>query len=301
MRIHHDIEERIKKYVSHGLLNTIFHGPKGSGKHSIVLKMLNSLNSNLYEKEKVRQWEETGITFYSTSTYIRFDAKECIRKKANLPKIIEEIGRTRDISADSNKVIYIRYLNYLGDQQEAFRQLVEDTYLSCRYVFTCRNIDSVDPALISRCFLVRIPSPTREILKNFINDYKPNININTSDDLTEELKEKLIDMCNGNLNTLQNLILLQLKNSEPNPPDVLKEFCDQIFKDCSNLKNLSNIQSISEKIHYSEFSILDICKRMDNKQFFINDLQKYAAIQSPSLYDTMRLITIISKSVNKKG
>ena len=76
-------------------------------------------------------------------------------KKANLSTIIEEIARTRDVSINNNKVIYIRNFNYLGNQQESFRQLVEDTYLTCRYVFTCRNIDSVDPALNSRCFLIK--------------------------------------------------------------------------------------------------------------------------------------------------
>ena len=126
--IHPEIQNRLYQYISNGILNTIFYGGPGVGKHTLILNMFRSLNPNLKEKEKVQFWEETGVRIYSTSNYIRFDAKECVRKKANLPKIIEEISRTRDISADSNKIIYIRYINYLGSQQEAFRQLVEDTF-----------------------------------------------------------------------------------------------------------------------------------------------------------------------------
>ena len=129
--------------------------------------------------------------------------KECVRKKANLPKIIEEISRTRDISADSNKIIYIRYLNYLGDQQEAFRQLVEDTYLTCRYVFTCRNIDSVDPALNSRCFLIRVPSPCKKHMLSYTNEVLPDVSL--------FLREKMVHESDGNLNTLIHLMMLHKK------------------------------------------------------------------------------------------
>ena len=88
MQIHPEIEDRITKYFSQGMLNTIFYGGRGVGKHTLVLKMLNSGN---HEKEKIRFWEDTGVRFYSTSTYIRFDAKECVRKKANLPLILHLI------------------------------------------------------------------------------------------------------------------------------------------------------------------------------------------------------------------
>ena len=202
--IHTSLEKKIKNYVSHGLLNTIFYGQKGTGKHTLVLKILNSIGSNIAnENEKCRQWEDTGVNFYSTSTYIRFDARECMRKKANLLQIIEEIGRTRDISADSNKVIYIRYVNYLGDQQEAFRQLVEDSYLTCRYIFTCRNIDTIDPALNSRCFLIRVPSPPNEILISYLMCKEPK--------LSEVSCKRLVKCSNGNMNTLKNLLVIQKK------------------------------------------------------------------------------------------
>tara|TARA_Y100000389_G_scaffold194575_1_gene224782 strand:+ start:208 stop:1080 length:873 start_codon:yes stop_codon:yes gene_type:complete len=290
MTIHTNLENKAKKYVSHGLLNTIFHGPKGSGKHTLVLKMLNSLWSNTEnEKEKCRQWENTGVNFYSTSTYIRFDARECMRKKTNLLKIIEEIGRTRDISGDTNKVIYIRYVNYLGDQQEAFRQLVEDSYLTCRYIFTCRNIDTIDPALNSRCFLIRVPSPSKETLINYIKILEPGFSI--------ELCESIAKISNGNLNSLKNLLMIQKKNvSEINAVDVLSRVAIALQNSLRNALNLSSIYNIAEKYHYSEFVITDICMCMDNLEVFIKEIQNYSSLFSASLYDTIKLFMKISKT-----
>tara|TARA_B100001564_G_C20658565_1_gene680465 strand:+ start:669 stop:1556 length:888 start_codon:yes stop_codon:yes gene_type:complete len=292
MQIHPEIEDRITKYFSQGMLNTIFYGGRGVGKHTLVLKML---NSGKHEKEKIRFWEDTGVRFYSTSTYIRFDAKECVRKKANLPKIIEEIGRTRDISADCSKIIYIRYLNYLGEQQEAFRQLVEDTYLTCRYVFTCRNIDSVDPALNSRCFLIRVPTPSPEKMIYFAREKAPKEPI--------ELLKSMVNESGGNLNSLKHLTMLHKKISNREGydtySDIHKEVADLIMNKLKDAEDVSSIHSIAEKYHYSELPILDICRRMDDMSMFIIQLQKYAAIVSPSLYDTILLFLDIASIFNK--
>jgi replication-associated recombination protein RarA len=292
MKIHPEIEDRITKYFSQGMLNTIFYGGRGVGKHTLVLKML---NSGKHEKEKIRFWEDTGVRFYSTSTYIRFDAKECVRKKANLPKIIEEIGRTRDISADCSKIIYIRYLNYLGAQQEAFRQLVEDTYLTCRYVFTCRNIDSVDPALNSRCFLIRVPTPLAERMLYFTRERLPDVSI--------ELLRKMVDESDGNLNSLKHLTMLHKKisNREGHNTyrDIHKEIADVIINKLKEATSVSIIHSLAEKYHYSELPILDICIRMNDMEKFVLELQKYSAIVIPSLYDTILLFLEISKKCNK--
>ena len=293
MKVHPEIENRITKYFSQGMLNTIFYGGRGVGKHTLVLRMLNSGKN---EKEKIRTWEDTGVRFYSTSSYIRFDAKECVRKKANLPKIIEEIGRTRDISADCSKIIYIRYLNYLGEQQEAFRQLVEDTYLTCRYVFTCRNIDSVDPALNSRCFLIRVPRPRSEKLLYFCRQLIPN------GDMC--LLKQMVNESEGNLNSLKHLTMLHKKISKRDGyetyNDIHLEVANSIQEKLVNATVVSTIHSLAEKYHYSELSILDICRRMNEMDNFVVKLQEYAAIMNPSLYDTILLFLNITKVCNKE-
>jgi len=295
INVHPDIQERLTQYISNGILNTIFYGQPGVGKHTLILNMFKSLNQNLKEKEKIQFWEESCVRIYSTSTYIRFDAKECVRKKANLPKIIEEISRTRDISADSNKIIYIRYINYLGAQQEAFRQLVEDTHLTCRYVFTCRNIDTIDPALNSRCLLIRVPSPSVNSLIEFTNKYSIHR-------LTESETKKIISYSDKNINTLKHIIMLSNKMSKVDNYEmynILYKMVNDIITEISSTTKLATIQTLAEKYHYSELNILDLCKHMPHIHFFITHLQKYSSYQTPSLYDTSVLFLQISKIFNK--
>tara|TARA_Y100000389_G_scaffold37455_2_gene31801 strand:+ start:3044 stop:3970 length:927 start_codon:yes stop_codon:yes gene_type:complete len=301
MQIHKDIEEKLYKYISKGILNTIFYGPPGIGKHTLILKMLNRNNHGdgniTLEKEKVHRLDENGVRIYTTSKYIRFDAKECVLKKANLPKIIEEISSTRDISGDSNKIIYIRYINHLESQQEAFRQLVEDTYLTCRYVFTCRNIDTIDPALNSRCLLINVSHPSRDILSNYV------CNLMTDDNLkSEEIIIQILEVSGVNLNTIKNVTMLVCKLYRNKQieccPDIVKEMSEYIENELTNAKKLSDIQHFAEKIHYSELSILDLCKKINKKHLFIRDFQKYSSILNPTLYDTFVLLLKLTKKMN---
>ena len=293
--IHPEIQNRLYQYISNGILNTIFYGGPGVGKHTLILNMFRSLNPNLKEKEKVQFWEETGVRIYSTSNYIRFDAKECVRKKANLPKIIEEISRTRDISADSNKIIYIRYINYLGSQQEAFRQLVEDTHLTCRYVFTCRNIDTIDPALNSRCLLIRVPAPSNKSLIEFTNNHSIH-------SLKPDHIDTLISYSNKNLNTLKHIIMYtnkMLPTDNYKLTNILSDMANTIINDLENTEKISKVQTLSEKYHYSELNILDLSKQMDKLDLFVQELQDYSSILNPSLYDTCILFLKIAQVYNK--
>ena len=302
MQIHKDIEDRLYKYISNGILNTIFYGSQGVGKHTLILKMFNSLNNGIIEKEKIQNLEENGIRIYSTSRYIRFDAKECVRKKANLPKIIEEISRTRDISGDSNthKIIYIRYINYLEDQQEAFRQLVEDTHLTCRFVFTCRNIDTVDPALNSRCLLVRVPGPPKEKLYEFTKSLI-DCKLPLYDSLENNYISKIVEISGNNLNSIKNITLLVNKMAYTNNyelENITEMTAKYIVNELTKATKMCTIQSLAEKYHYSELSILDLCRKMDKKESFIKDIHIYSSIVHPSLYDTFILFLKITKTFN---
>ena len=78
------------------------------------------------------------------------------------------------------------------------------------------------------------------------------------------------------------------------------EVANSIQEKLANATNLSSIHSLAEKYHYSELSILDICRRMKNMDIFLVKLQKYAAILNPSLYDTILLFLNITKVCNKE-
>ena len=294
MTIHNELQSKLNQYFHKGLFNTIFYGSKGSGKHTLILNMLNyGLEKN--EIEKKIYWENGNLVFYSTSRYIRFDAKDCNKKNTNLVKIIEEISRTKNISDKYNKIIYIRYLNYLGSQQDAFRQLLEDTYTTCRYVFTCRNIDTIDKALHSRCLLVRVPSPSNDNLLTLL----PNT-------LTcPKIIDKFLEISQGNISTFKNLILLYQKASCNNTNmelfdfDIYSIMAKKIQNELHNTETMSKISKLAEKYHYSELSILDICQKMENISEISEFIKNYSIIMNPTSFDTISLFTNIVNCQNK--
>jgi len=293
MTIHNELQSKLNQYFHKGLFNTIFYGSKGVGKHTLVLNMLNSgLEKN--EIEKKIYWEDSSLVFYSTSRYIRFDAKDCNKKNTNLVKIIEEISRTKNISDKYNKIIYIRYLNFLGAQQDAFRQLLEDTYSTCRYVFTCRNIDTIDKALHSRCLLVRVPSPSNDSLITLV----PN-------EITcSKLINNFLEISQGNISTFKHLILLYQKASCNNTSleninfDIYSTIANKIQNELIHTDKLSKINKLAEKYHFSELSIIDICQKMENISEISEFIKNYSVILNPTSFDTIALFTNIVKIQN---
>lgn len=296
MSIHNELQSKLNQYFHKGLFNTIFYGGKGVGKHNLILNMLNyGLEKN--EIEKKRYWENSGLVFYSTSRYIRFDAKDCNKKNTNLVKIIEEISRTRNISDKYNKIIYIRYLNYLGTQQDSFRQLLEDTYSTCRYVFTCRNIDTIDKALHSRCLLVRVPSPSDDSLLTLL----------PSNITCTKLINKFCEISQGNISTFKHLILLYKKGSCDNTSmeeidfDVYSTIAKKIQDELLSTQKMCKINNLAEKYHFSELSILDICQKMESISEISDFIRKYSVILNPTPFDTISLFVNIVNSQNKNA
>lgn len=293
MTIHNELQSKLNQYFHKGLFNTIFYGSKGVGKHNLILNMLNyGLEKN--EIEKKIYWENSSLVFYSTSRYIRFDAKDCNKKNTNLVKIIEEISRTKSISDKYNKIIYIRYLNYLGTQQDAFRQLLEDTYSTCRYVFTCRNIDTIDKALHSRCLLVRIPSPSNDSL----------LSILPSTITSSKIIDTFLEIAQGNISTFKNLILLYQKAACNNTSlenydfDIYSIMAKKIQDELISTQSMSKISKLAEKYHFSEFSILDICQKMENISEIAEFIKNYSIITNPTSFDTIALFANIVSSQN---
>ncbi len=161
-------------------------------------------------------------------------------------------------------------------------------YLTCRYVFTCHNIDSVDPALNSRCFLIRITHPTKESLMIFTQNELSNAPL--------ENIEQLVCMSKYNINTLKHLIMFYKKYTHTKYtdfPNIVKDTALYIEKEMTNITNLSTVHSLAEKYHTSELCILDICKYMNHIDG--TAFQQYSSKLNPSLYDTILLFCHISK------
>lgn len=282
-----DLEKKIISYVNKGILNTIFYGPSGSGKNSLVKRMLNSIGKpslielDKCEKEKKGYWNNDEIPFYTSSNYIKFNGSECVGKVTKLVRIIEEIAETKNISKNI-KIIYIKNLNLLHSKQENLRQVVEDTFETCRFIFTVRNVDKVDSALNSRCMSLRIPCPNYTFFKSFIKKEIPTIQISDID--------LLIESSARNINTLK--ILLTYYKKFGSVCNANKEIADSIKSDLQKFDTISDIHAIAEKYFTSEINILDICKYIDLDDGVLETIIDYANSDEASFY---KLILIFYK------
>jgi len=253
-----DLEKKLETYLKGGLLNTIFFG-RGN-KNKVIFKMLNPNN----DTETENRWENR-VTFYSTNNYIRFDSRDFIKNKSELISILGDLSKNKTITPSQySNIFFVQNLNCLDTkQQEGFRQIIEDAYHS-RFIFTCENIDSLDPALISRCSLIQIRTDTQ----NYINsdtEYHKNI-----------LKHMgIIDP----EKTMTNILLREIKSSD----------------------SLKKIHAIADKIHTSEIDIINTFKESENIiPSTVYDLQKYATIKNPTQFDTLLLLLKIKKALISK-
>ena len=246
------MDKYLEKYKCEGLLNTIFFG-RGN-KNKVILKMLNPNNN---ETEIENYWENQ-VPFFSTNTYIRFDSRDFLHSKIELSSILEELSKNRTITSQCSKIFFVQNINCLANkEQERFRQIIEDSYYS-RFIFTCENIDSLDPAIISRCFLIQIKTEN-ESYTNSDTEYHKTI----------------------------------LKNMGIHEPEQL--MADILLKELKQCDTLKKIHVIADKIHTSEIDIVNMFK--ESEIHSIRDIQKYAAKKNPTQFDCLLLLLKIKKSL----
>tara|TARA_Y100000389_G_scaffold203006_1_gene250068 strand:+ start:3044 stop:3946 length:903 start_codon:yes stop_codon:yes gene_type:complete len=285
--IENKIEGRVLNYFKKGLLNTIFYGPPKSGKDSLIIRVINTLGKDTNtlvsydecEIERKGYMNDEVLPFYTTSRYIKFNGRDYIGKVTKLVEFIENISETRNVSNDV-KIIYIRNLNLLLDKQEILRQVVEDTFSTCRFIFTVRNIDQVDSALNSRCMSICIPSPSINSLKNFVHQKIPNI--------CDKDCELMIESSMRNMNLL-NIIIMYYERFDK-ISNANKDIAQNIECELNNCDNVSSINNLAERYFTSEVNLLNVCRylKIDSEEDIIQMI-KYGTHDTSSLYKLVLL------------
>ena len=106
MKFHPDVEEQTNVYSKKMLLNTLFYGPSGSGKHTLAMNLLKQLFGVLGKPNEYVD-EVLGIKYAVTSKYIMIDGYEWKQSKVSIAKCIEELTQTQHVFTGLYKVIYI--------------------------------------------------------------------------------------------------------------------------------------------------------------------------------------------------
>ena len=102
MKFHPDVEEQTNVYSKKMLLNTLFYGPSGSGKHTLAMNLLKQLFGVLGKPNEYVD-EVLGIKYAVTSKYIMIDGYEWKQSKVSIAKCIEALKAKRDY----DEIIYM--------------------------------------------------------------------------------------------------------------------------------------------------------------------------------------------------
>ena len=256
-----DIVDKIMNFGKNGVLpNVIFHGPAGSGKHTIVLTFLSKLLSNdgnlnlsIYKrsnlKYNVNYQEKNDITIniIKNNHYFEIDADDYgYNDKKIFYNFISEISNSVDVSSQKYKIIIIKNADKLSSEaQYTLKRIMETNYKCFRIIFIVGNISLLDNAIKSRCIIIRIPGPNKENMETIINNISKKENI----DINEKQIEYLIQNCENNLNKL--LLLFQcafIKNQYETPKDRFKIFFNDFINSIKKTKS-NNIDQIRNKIY----------------------------------------------------
>lgn len=280
---HKDIIKKLKNYDQNTLINTLFYGPKCSGKKILIesfikyIYNLTELQSEIIEYDIKINNNDVQIKCIQSNYHYEFFLYEYgLYDKHVLCNFIKEMASTKNIINNGYKIIVLHSIDKLNKAALlSLRRIMEIHTLSARFIFTANNLSKLDESIISRCLNLRVPFPVNQIdeyIEHCENKLKKNLN-----------KIKIKSKCKENLFKLNTLIH---NNDYIDPLDIYIKNINDIIKTSNNITFIDNIRTIIYKLHLLDFSSEDILKNYLNfilKSKDYNNEQKYKIIEKCAL------------------
>ena len=208
---HNDILEQLKIISSdNSIPHLIFHGPKGSGKKTIIRLFLMMLFGKSASREHNIIYTITGSGNNSTEVKIKQSKHHIVIEPYNtnfdkylVNDIVKKYAKTTPIdifmpNRKSFKIIFIKDIDKLSYYaQTSLRRTMEIYSKNCRFVMLSHSLSKVINPLISRCLCIKINSPSDKDIFRWIysigSDNNISMNLNSYSDI--------INKSNGNLKT----------------------------------------------------------------------------------------------------
>ena len=235
--------------------NTLFYGPYGSGKYTIILNVLLKIFGEDILKKKQSVFNITKscgnpkefIIFQSNYHFEINLNKYLFNDRISLVNLLNQLIQTKDVNTSKYKIILIRNIHYLSSDIIKFLGSIIEKYIdNVRFLFTAStNYSRIINILKGRYFLIRIPSPTDDELIDFtsyvFNDNNINMSINN--------QQKIVSKSDKNLHNLMIYIQLCCENNKYieyfSPMEL---YVKEIFK-LIKKKNNSSLIKIREYIY----------------------------------------------------
>lgn len=273
---HKDILDQLKILSEDDSIpHTIFYGPEGSGKKSLIYLFLKMI----YD-DSVFDLSEVTYNVSGSSTEIQVKVKQ-----SNYHLVIEPNNNNSDryliqgvlnkyvkknplnvfVSKRNFKVVLINNVDNLSYYtQAALRRMMEKYSNTCRFILWCRSLNKVIDPIVSRCLSIRVGNPTDDDLltRLFHISSLERININF------DILNNIIKKSKGNIkNALWLLNLEKYNYTDDNVyENEIKEISNKILE--CKISNLHKIRDMIYKIIITNFDESTILN--DILDFFLN-------------------------------
>lgn len=154
--------------------NLIICGPPQSGKLTITRAFLSSVFDNdIYNLETIEHSVRQNCSNYTVKIYrsihhfeVSFTglqyADRCV-----LTSLLDNYFSTANVVNREHKILVIRNFEELTrPAQFSLRRRIETAFQSVRFIFISRSFNHIEPAIISRCLLLKCPKPNNIEIEN---------------------------------------------------------------------------------------------------------------------------------------
>jgi replication factor C subunit 3/5 len=155
--------------------HTLFYGPPGAGKKTLILALLRQMFGAGAEKLRVecKPWKldlpsrtlEVEFTTVSSAYHVEMNPSDVGNNdRYVVQEIIKEMARGRPVNADGTRGFKVLVLNEVDrltkEAQHSLRRTMEKYSAACRLILCCTNVSKVIEPVRSRCLCVRVAAPS---------------------------------------------------------------------------------------------------------------------------------------------
>ena len=190
---HKDILKKLKVLSEdESIPHLIFYGPDGSGKKTIIKLFLEMIYDKSVHTLVNSTYRIVGSGSSVTNEIIKQSNYHIVIEPKNnnsdrylIQEVVQEYAKRVPLNVFTTKKIFKTVLINNVDNlprlaQTALRRTMEKYSDTCRFILWTKSLSNVIEPLISRCFSIRIPSPSDEMIFENIKNISKSENITVS-------------------------------------------------------------------------------------------------------------------------
>lgn len=296
LSFNNDLTNKLKNI---GLQNYIIYGNSGSGKLTRVYCHLANIFGNSVNNTKLQTYNLTKsveVTYKSSNYHTEINPSNYGTNDKNIIcDFIGELAQMPNIITNGLKVFIIKDADKLSHKaQVAMKTIIESTYRTARYIFTCTNLNKIILPLQSRFILLRNPLPSNNVIIDILKSIANECGIKTSTRAINIIINTGIKFTNAiNLNHIINIFQLSYITGKYIRYDTnFTKYADELINLIDKKVTPDNIDKIREIIYIIYVSNVNMTNILKYITYYYintisNDIYKYKIIDFGAKYETL--------------